>query len=65
MNRIRAAFHTNEPQSTSVALMTLLNLAACAGREHAPLWLWLFAGLFWIAVAFGFNLISPIPTYSR
>jgi len=67
MNRLRAAFRTNEPQASSVCLFTALNLLACLkrGGGNTPWWLWVGAACFWAALAFVFNLIDPIPAPKR
>ena len=66
MNRLRAAFRTNEPQATSVVMFTALNLLACIKRDgHTPWWFWLGAGTFWVILAFVSNLIDPIPDPNR
>jgi len=60
--RVKDAFHTNEPQVTSVVMLSLLMLAACGQRSgDVPLFMWLVCGLFWPSLAFVFNLLSPIP----
>lgn len=67
MNRLRAALRTNEPQATSVCMLTALNLVTCAQRgwEGTPWWLWLCAGGFWVSLAYAINLIDPIPAPKR
>ena len=62
MKRIKKAFHTNESQVSSTLLLTSLNLLAVASNgQWPPLWLILFALLFWPAIALFFNFLDPIP----
>lgn len=61
MKRIRAAFRSNETQTSAVVLLTGANLLACLSRPECPLWLYIGAILFYPMIAFTANLISPIP----
>jgi len=59
ISRIRAACRTNEPQFTSVLMMTAFNGLACVNAES---WALIVGSLiFWPAIAFLGNLIHPIP----
>lgn len=62
MHRLRAACRTNEPQATTVSVLTVLNLLACVVRDGTtPWWLWAVAALFWPAFAFAGNFAEPVP----
>ena len=58
----KEACRTNEPQSTAAIGLSLLMVAACAQRAgDVPWWMWVTCALFWPAIAFFANLMSPIP----
>jgi hypothetical protein len=60
--RIKAALRTNEPQASTVILMTVLSLfAALSGTRALNPYLVAFSVLLWPAFAFIANLVDPIP----
>ncbi len=59
LSRIKQACRTNEPQCSSVVLLTLLNVAAMAGSSSVGGWT--VAALLWPTIAFVGNVVSPIP----
>lgn len=66
LKRIKAAFRTNEPQLSSVAIFTLLNVGVIAtSREEFNLtedWgVLIVAIMMWPTLAFLSNLVEPIP----
>lgn len=61
---LRAAMRTNEPQATSVLLLTAITIGTAieAGGGIAIV---ASSAIFWPCAAFAINLIDPIPDWAK
>jgi hypothetical protein len=62
--KLKKAFKSNDIQTSTVAMLSVLNLCAlCSRLDHGPIvwYAWIVAGLFWPTFAFIANFFDPIP----
>ena len=59
--RIKAACYVNDPQFTSVTILTILTEMACVtSHRNIPWWGYVVGGLFWPTMLLIINFITPI-----